>query len=477
MPERSSRRLTDLCVSAVRFKHRPAARIIGIIFLTLLGTVHARSGQALKLAVLGDSLSAEYDSITGFAGVDDPTEYAAITVPGWESMSWVEVLGRLRPGTVDLGRYGTSLLEWGVFRFSGYEYNFAIPGFEASQFEQIVNSSLFSDPQFLPYRQQIADVLQHNAQVAVVWLGANEFRANFGFLYDGNDPSSLIQSLTNNLAQVLDFVLNQNPALKLVVVNLPDLSATPDKQTAHPDPLKRANVTAATILANQAITNLANVRGLPVADVFSETEKIVTGQTVWVGPVNLYAGSDPDNNPRYEFTRDGLHPNTCLQSIIARRIVETFNQAYGAAIPTITDAEILNLTGLDPLQPYLDWAATNALANTDLAQDPDSDRLANIAEFTFDLDPNQPSPPPLTIEASATAATARYHPEPDRLRLVEVRPEWSTNLDAWAAVPDEQLSTNLDGTMAIALPFAEPSRFIRLQISIQPMFTNNFGGR
>lgn len=55
----------------------------------------------------------------------------------------------------------------------------------------------------------------------------------------------------------------QKPGIKLVVANLPDLGASPDKQAAHPDPLKRANVTAATILANVAITNLAVARGLP----------------------------------------------------------------------------------------------------------------------------------------------------------------------------------------------------------------------
>ena len=91
---------------------RQSAMVCGCLLLA-----RTVSGQPLRLAILGDSLSAEYDSITGIAGVDDPTEYAAVTVPGWESMSWVEVVGRLRSGTVDLDRYETDLLAWGLFRF------------------------------------------------------------------------------------------------------------------------------------------------------------------------------------------------------------------------------------------------------------------------------------------------------------------------------------------------------------------------
>lgn len=272
------------------WRRRVAALLAGLLGGSCL------VAQPVRLAILGDSLSAEYDSITGVPGVDDPTEYAAVTVSGWESMSWVEVLGRLRSSAVDLGAYRGTLPGWsdlahpGDLRFTGYEYNFAVPGIEASQFEQIVNSSILSDPQYLAYKTRIAGVLRDVADAAVVWLGGNEFRANYGFLYDGNDPVPLINTLSNDLAAVLDFVLAQKPGIKLVVVNLPDLGASPDKQASHPDPVKRARVTAATIQANQAISNLAVARGIAVADVFTETYKLVLGETVWVGPVDVYRG-------------------------------------------------------------------------------------------------------------------------------------------------------------------------------------------
>lgn len=425
------------------------------------------SGQPLRLAILGDSLSAEYDSITGIAGVDDPTEYAAVTVPGWESMSWVEVVGRLRSGAVSLGRHESDLLAWGLLRFSGYEFNFAIPGFEASHFEQIVNSSLFSDPQYLPYRRQLEDVLEDQADAAVVWLGSNEFRANYGSLYDGNDPTPLIEGLRSNLGEVLDFVRARHSGIKLVVVNLPDLGASPDKQAAHPDPLKRARVTAATIRANQMIADLAAARGIGVADVFAETRPLVAGETVWIGPVDMYPGRQADNHPRYQFTRDGLHPNTCLQAMIARRILGSLNQAYATAVPRITDREILDLVGLDPMQPYWDWAAVHALSARNPGDDPDGDGWANLVEFAFELNPLGNDAPPLGIRPSSPPIEVRYRPSPDRLRLVEVQPEWSLDLGLWQPVPESQRTTASDGTVTVSLPATPVARFVRLRVSVR----------
>jgi len=45
------------------------------------------NAHAAKVVVIGDSLSAEYDGIPAVPGTEDPTAYAAITVPGWESMT------------------------------------------------------------------------------------------------------------------------------------------------------------------------------------------------------------------------------------------------------------------------------------------------------------------------------------------------------------------------------------------------------
>ena len=60
----------------------------------------APESPAVNVVTIGDSLTAEYDVIPAIPGFNNlPTDYAKVTVPGWEAMSWVEVAGKLR------GRY------------------------------------------------------------------------------------------------------------------------------------------------------------------------------------------------------------------------------------------------------------------------------------------------------------------------------------------------------------------------------------
>jgi phospholipase/lecithinase/hemolysin len=439
---------------------------LALALLTLL-VARSASAAALRIAVIGDSLSAEYDALPSIPGVEDPTAYAAVTVPGWESRCWVEVLGLLRTNAVDLGPYRRTLPGWNDLRFTGYKYNFAIPGFEASQFAEIVNSSWFSNPQYLPYRLTLSDILSHESDACVVWIGANEFRANYGFLYDGGDPASLVGNLKRDVSDILDFVLAQSRALRVVVVNLPDLGATPTKQAAHPDPVKRQRVSQATMLANQAISELAATRGVPVADVFAATRQLIEGQQIWFGPVDIHSASDANNNPRYAFTCDGLHPNTALQMVIARIIIAVFNEYHRTGIPTITDREALNLLDIDPQQPYRDWASDHALVASGMGDDPDQDGVVNLVECVFDLDPLIRSASPLAIAASATGIQLNYRPDQGRSRLASVTPQWSYDLTNWTDVPIGSLTTAADGRVTVQFPKGGGASFLRLQVAIR----------
>src|SRR5687768_14454948 len=180
--------------------------------------------HAAETIVIGDSLSAEYDTIPEIPGFpQEATAYAEITVDGWESMSWVEVLGVLRADAFDFGSVRELPRNWGVPRMSGYELNWAIPGISASQYEDFVTSSARSNFGYWTARQPLEAQLEARAERAVIWLGTNEFRANYGFLYDGGDPRGLIDGLIEDLGQIIDFVQHQNPGLQIVVANMPDL--------------------------------------------------------------------------------------------------------------------------------------------------------------------------------------------------------------------------------------------------------------
>jgi len=289
--------------------------------------------RAEKVVVIGDSLSAEYEALPDFPGVESPTEYARVTVDGWEALSWVEVLARLRGGDFDFGRYRSDLLGWGDLRFSGYEFNFAIPGFKASQYEDIVNSSIFSNPQYLLFQSTLRGVLRNEADRAVIWLGGNEFRANYGFLYEGGDPQPIINTLVHDLNEIIDFVRNQSSTVQIVVATIPDLGATPSKQSAHPNPDNRLRVTDATQRANEAIAASAKLKGAAVADEFVQTERLTHGESIHLAGVEIINGADPDNNPRYQFVRDGLHPNTRLQIEIARVIIDALQRSLSGRHP------------------------------------------------------------------------------------------------------------------------------------------------
>lgn len=434
---------------------------------TALGLSWTTMHAATEWLAIGDSLTAEYEGIPNVPGVEDPTAYAQVTVPSWEAMSWVEVLGRLRGDRVDLGEYSTNLLAWNDLRFSGYENNFAIPGFEASQYEDIVNSSWLSHPEYLLFRGTLREALKSGVTRVVVWLGSNEFRAQYGYLYDGGDPGPLIQGLSSDVGEVLDFVLGQKAGLEVVLVNLADLGVTPSKREAHPDPVKRARVTEATMHANEALSALARSRQLPLADVFGPTHRLDTDKEAWVGPVSLMLAAHPDNHPRYYFTREGLHPNTVAQVAILNAILEACNEAYDPDVPLIGDGEALALVGLDPNLPYLDWAAAKGLVLSGMGEDPDQDGWVNVVEYAMGLDPTRSDPSPVqTKTGPGPVLEILFTTDPARSRHVQVHARTSVDLRGWIDLAAGMVTDLGEGRRRLEMPADESHRFVRLDVEV-----------
>lgn len=444
-----------------------AIRVSIATAVLLLLACSVPSVAAPRLAIIGDSLSAEYEMIPDFPGTENPTEYARVSINGWESMSWVEVLGRMRPDSFDFGSFRSDLLGWFDLRFSGYEFNFAIPGFRAAQYEDIVNSSIVSNPQYLPFRLVLQNVLKNKADRVLIWLGANEFRSNFGALARGADPARLIANLIGDLEEVVEFVQAQNPGLQLAIATIPDLSAAPDKRGAHPDAAERARVTSAIRIANDAIAALARDQSIAVADLFSQSQQLLAGIPTFFGPVKIIDAIHPDNHPRFHFTRDGLHPNTPSQIEIARVIIDTFNAYYGAEIPQITDAEALKFLGLDPLQPYLDWMAQYRTSANRMGDDPDADGMPNIVELAFGTNPVLPSLSPIEREVASGHLKISFRPNADSSRLLEVVLESSADLTGWETIPFDSLTVLPDGTRSLNLPTTSPAEFVRMNVRVR----------
>jgi lysophospholipase L1-like esterase len=419
--------------------------------------------------VIGDSLSAEYETVSwkGLSDITEATAYAEITVPGWVSMSWVEVLGALRPAALNFGNKGTYL----DLRLNGYEYNYAIPGSEALQWRRLVNASPLSDPVYWSVRFTSGfDEDLEQADCVVIWIGANEFRANYGFIYDGGNPNSLISGLLSDLETVVDYVKNKNNKAKIVLCNLPHLGATPNKRAAHgTSPTGIGRITQATETANQKIATLAAEKGAVLADVYSQTASIVNGETSWFRAVPLHPESHADNHPLYQFTRDGLHPNTCAQIEIARRILAAINTAMNSSIPQITDTEALQFLGIHPDKPYFDWLAANNLPNQPMEGDSDGDGASNLLEYAFDLDPNDPNEHLPELAAVSTPSGAQFQwpaLAPDRARHLILTPLSSTNLIDWNPVPSDEIEQTGDTLRWIS--DVHPAAFLRLEITVSP---------
>ena len=438
-------------------------------------TLTASKAGAVNVITIGDSLTAEYDVIPEVPGFDNlPTDYAKVTVPGWEAMSWVEVAGRLRGRYFNFGGWRNLSNPWSVPRLSGYEYNWAVPGVDAKQYADFVTSSIFSNPLYFAGRQPLEDQLSNKAQRVVIWLGGNDFRAKYGFLYDGKDSSSFVSGLIDNLGKVVDFVRQQNANAQIVVGSVPDLGATPTKQAAHPDPVRRARVTAVTETVNARLAQLAAAKQFVLADTYAVTATLVKDEPIYFGGVRILNEKNADNHPRVAFVRDGLHPNTALQIINVRAIIRAFNQGYGAGIPNITDAEALQFLGVDFDQPFFDWLGRLGIANKSFQADSEGDGLTQLAEFAFGLNPGIADANRLPVKVGGKVpgmtgdVSVRFTPRANRTRYVSVRLQYSPDGIVWNALPPTRLLANADGSYTGVIPPTNGPVHLRFRVITIP---------
>jgi lysophospholipase L1-like esterase len=438
-----------------------------------LGMVPA---PAANVVAIGDSLTAEYDTLPDVSGFPtEATAYAEVTVDGWESKSWVEIVAQLRPSDFNFGRYRTLSDPWTPPRLSGYATNWGVPGVDASLYEDFVTSSVSNNPLYFTLRQPLENQLENLADRVVIWLGTNDFRANYGAIYDGGSADALINGLLDDLEHVVDFVRAQNPDLQIVIVNIPDIGATPSRKVAHPDPAKRAIVSAAIATANDRIEQLAAEKGIALADVSAITSKLINGTPVYFGAVQMIDDENADNDPHYLFTRDGLHPNTGLQVLIARSIIRAFDTAYGAGIRQITDAEALAILHINPREPYVQWIESFNVSAKGPLKDPDADGMSNLVECAFNLNPSVSDAASLPASRGGPVAgvtgevSVTYTPDASRDLLTDVLVQYSVNGTNWKKVPSDHLIDNGDGSFtAVVPPQSSATVFTRLKVSLVP---------
>jgi lysophospholipase L1-like esterase len=273
----------------------------------------ALPSATLQMAVMGDSLSASYESYRAAYG----------------DRSWVQQLQALRSSKVDI-------------------YNVAFSGATSSS---LFNSQLDSDGVLHgPQVSAVVDLVAHHAvKDVVIMIGANDVLADLP-LFNPSDPSSagvfvntFVSTVVTNIEKAVQTVAHAGH-VNLVVSTVPDVTATPYFQ---------ANIAALTPLVETAITTandqlktFAAGQDIPVVDLYGLTR--LTTQTITVGGVQFLPATPlPSGSPTL-FTVDGFHPNTVGQGLLANSVLKAFQEGYDVNLKHLhlTDQEILSEPGI-----------------------------------------------------------------------------------------------------------------------------------
>ncbi len=411
--------------------------LLRYVLLTLLALPPCLGAE--KLLVIGDSLSKEYAIEFPLLNPGNPA--------AWGERNWVELLSLHRGDLIDIGQEGA----WPDSRITGHEYNWAFPGSTTSEWEEILTSSFFEAPQNVLLRTNLDAHLDGVVDRAVIFLGGNDLKNNYGTFYDGKDPANFINKLVANVREIVDYVQDRDADLPIVLVNMPDVGITPVVQQEKPDAAKRQLVTDLTDAVNERLKTLAEQRGIGYADIEQWTALLTGPERFVVGGIQFFKSVDPEslsNRPQYLFSPDGFHPNTMAQLLFANEIVEAFARTYPdlTIVPPFSTEEMLTVLELEPDVSFTEWAEAYGITSAEPTDDGDGDGVPLYQEFAFDLDPRiadaDRGPSPII-----TGERLEIH-YPTRVRdsaHFEITPQFGIDLENWQPVPPEQHQMGVDG--------------------------------
>ena len=438
-----------------------------LIFL-LLFTL--RSHGAIKVMTIGDSMTEEYYFEFPFSAP------SSTPILGFaNTKNWVEILADRRGAELDFGDYESSLLSYPDFRDAGYEYNWGIPGYDTVKWMDIIHAGLLD----VEITSRVKMAQQYNeVDVIVVMVGGNDVNFQYSSLYDAVPgdafATSFINTVVTNLGDIIDEIRDNNPSLPIVLANVPDLGSTPDIIADHPDPAKRANASAIINDLNTAIATFTTNRNLTPALISELTDKILDSAPFYIGALEMIKDSDPleDNRPLYLFCWKGLHPSTNGQAVIANTLLGAINTAMGSNIALLPDREIITeLLGLDPNQPFIDWATSNGLTDLSLTADTDGDGIPNIGEYLLGLSPltlDEVHISQLEMISSTLSLTLTYTPNTEAERLASIVVKESQDLETWTPLPPAQIIDLGGGSYQAQMPIENDLGFLRMEFPLKP---------
>ncbi len=410
-----------------------------------LALAAAATAEPLRVLAIGDSLTEEYAfEITFSAPASSP--FAANT------RNWLELLADRRPDHVSFGSYTSSWFGYPDLRRGGYQYNYGMPGATTVDWLGYLSSAAGLSTR-IALERHLGEV-----DAVVIFLGGNDLKSDYSGIFHDAEPPALLAQTVENLATLHDFVRVRKPALPIIIATLPDIGATPEVSGKYTDPAKRERARQRIAGTNAALAAMAELRGATVARIDRLTDRLFDEHPFHLNGTELLYPPDPENGVRRLFCRDGFHPATAAQALIADTLVKALNNATGAAIPRLENREILaEVLGLDPDQPYLDWAGPLPMTSDD-----DGDGVPALAEYALGRDPAVADRDPQFDDGAFI-----FRPLPDRLRFAELRVEESADLTEWSDLPAPRLAIGDDGSWRV-LPGDAGRAFYRLAVRPRP---------
>jgi lysophospholipase L1-like esterase len=426
----------------------------------MLGALAAiAQAEPLPVLIMGDSLSEEYAFELPFSAPDSNPLVAS-------ARNWPEILSAHRAAEITLGSYNSAMLSYPDLRNGGYKYNFGVPSFKTTDWIAVSQATFFdtfsSDPIVaLRYPTQLALIRQlEDVGAVVIFLGGNDLKSNYtGIFFDAEPPALLAQTVAN-LGILHDFIRAHAPALPIVIATAPDIGATPEVFNKYTDPVLRTVARGRITAMNANLIAMATARGATVAPVHQLTDRVFDESPLNLNGTIFTLAPDPANPPTAMFCKDGFHPATMAQALIADILIDALNRATGRTIPRLANREILGpVLGLNPDQPYLDWAGAAGAMTADL----DGDGLPNLAEYGLGTAPGTAGSPYIF----AADGEMSFAVSPVGSRFASLTVEESTTLSSWQPVPAGRITVRPDSTWQIR-PSGAARSFYRLAVTPRP---------